>query len=362
MKLKCGIIGLPNVGKSTLFNAITSAGIEAENFPFCTIEPNQGIVPVPDERLRKISEIVGPESSIPTTTEFVDIAGLVKGASVGEGLGNQFLSYIRETQAILHVVRCFDNINITHVHDEIDPISDIEVVEKELLLSDLETIRKAKLKVERESKSGDKEAHEKYKSLNDLERELNKGLQSRDLSFVEETSENFQNLQLITMKPCLYIANVQEDDNDNSHLKKLKGYANSKGLPVLTLCNQIEAEIAELGQEEGLDILKEMGMKEPGLNKLIRKSYEMLHLQTFFSAEPKEVRAWTIKKGTTALQAAGEIHTDFEKGFIKAETVAYEDFIKHRGELGAKSAGKLRSEGSDYLVKDGDIIHFRFNV
>lgn len=362
MRLKCGIVGLPNVGKSTLFNALTAAGIEAQNFPFCTIEPNQGIVPVPDERLDKISAIVKPESTIPTTTEFVDIAGLVKGASKGEGLGNQFLSHIREMQAIIHVIRCFDDSKVAHVHDSIDPIVDLEIVETELLLADLETITNAKTKMERTAKSGDKDSKVYFEKITQLEEELNKGIQVRDTLCFKENKALFKELQLITMKPCMYLANISEEYKHINNLEKLKGYAASKSTKVLPLCNQIEAEVAELDAAEGLSILKEMGMEEPGLNKLIRASYEMLELQTFFTAGPKEVRAWTIKRGTLAPEAAGEIHTDFKKGFIRAETISYDDFIKYQGESGAKAAGKIRSEGSDYIVQDGDVVLFRFNI
>ena len=362
MSLKCGIVGLPNVGKSTLFNALTAAGIEAENFPFCTIEPNQGIVFVPDQRLQKISGIVKPQDTIPATTEFVDIAGLVKGASKGEGLGNKFLSHIRETQAIIHVVRCFEDSGISHVEETINPVLDIEIVETELLLADLETIFKAKEKIERVAKSGEKEAANQLEVLTKLEGEMNRGVQARDSSLVGDNDPLLKDLQLITIKPCLYVANVAEEDKNNPYLSQLEDYAKSKQDKVLTLCNQIEAELAELDETERDSLLQDMGMERPGLDKLIQASYELLNLQTFFTAGPKEARAWTIKKGTLAPQAAGTIHTDFEKGFIRAETISYNDFIEYQGESGAKAAGRLRSEGSDYIVQDGDVILFRFNV
>ena len=360
MSLKCGIVGLPNVGKSTLFNALTSAGIEAQNFPFCTIEPNQGVVPVPDKRLDKIAEIVMPEKVIPTTTEFVDIAGLVEGASKGEGLGNKFLSHIRETQAIIHVIRCFEDEDITHVHKVIDPISDLEIIETELLLADIETVSRAKEKVERLAKSGVVNVKNEYDLLSKLEEDLNKGTLARDSKVILDNE--FKDLHLITQKPCLYLANIKEDEENNRHLLKLTEYADSRSSKVLPLCNQIESEISELEVNEREEFLKDMGMEEPGLNKLIRKSYELLELQTFFTAGKKEARAWTIRKGSKAPQAAGEIHTDFERGFIKADTISYKDYIQFNGEAGCKEAGKLRSEGSDYEVKDGDVIHFKFNV
>ena len=362
MSLKCGIVGLPNVGKSTLFNALTAAGIEAQNFPFCTIEPNKGIVPVPDQRLLKIAEIVNPEKVIPTTTEFVDIAGLVKGASEGEGLGNKFLSHIRETQAIIHVVRCFENSDITHVHDEIDPVIDLETVETELLLADLESLQNAIQRLEKASRSGDKEILITKQKFEELSADLNKGVMGRNSNVFINNEDYFKDLQLITVKPCLYLGNVEDLDTDNPLLEQLINYAKDNGSSVIPMCNQLEAEVAELDKDESLEFLKALGMEEPGLNKLIRESYKMLSLLTYFTAGEKEVRAWTIREGSTAPKAAGVIHTDFEKGFIRAETTSYSDFIEFNGESGAKEAGKLRSEGSEYLVKDGDIMHFRFNV
>jgi len=350
------------VGKSTLFNALTAAGIEAQNFPFCTIEPNKGIVPVPDQRLIKIAEIVNPEKVIPTTTEFVDIAGLVKGASEGEGLGNKFLSHIRETQAIIHVVRCFENSEITHVHDEIDPVVDLETVETELLLADLESLQNAILRLEKASRSGDKEILTTKQKFEELSADLNKGVMGRNSNVFIDNEDYFRDLQLITVKPCLYLGNVEDLDTDNPLLDQLMSYAKDNGSSVIPMCNQLEAEVAELDKDEGLEFLNELGMEEPGLNKLIRESYKMLSLLTYFTAGEKEVRAWTVTEGSTAPKAAGAIHTDFEKGFIRAETTSYSDFIEFNGESGAKEAGKLRSEGSEYLVKDGDIMHFRFNV
>ena len=362
MSLKCGIVGLPNVGKSTLFNALTAAGIEAQNFPFCTIEPNKGVVPVPDQRLLNIAEIVKPEKVIPTTTEFVDIAGLVKGASEGEGLGNKFLSHIRETQAIIHVVRCFENSDITHVHDEIDPVVDLETVETELLLSDLESLQNAIQRLEKAARTGDKEILITMRKFEELSADLNAGVMGRNSKVFNDNEDSFKDLQLITVKPCIYLGNVEDLDADNPLLDQLISYAKENDSSVIPMCNQLEAEVAELEKDEALEFLKDLGMKEPGLNKLIRESYKMLSLLTYFTAGEKEVRAWTIKEGSTAPKAAGVIHTDFEKGFIRAETTSYSDFIEFNGETGAKEAGKLRSEGSEYLVKDGDIMHFRFNV
>ena len=362
MSLKCGIVGLPNVGKSTLFNALTAAGIEAQNFPFCTIEPNKGIVAVPDPRLNKIADIVNPEKLIPTTTEFVDIAGLVKGASEGEGLGNKFLSHIRETQAIIHVIRCFENPDITHVHDQVDPVIDLETVETELLLSDIETLSNALIRLEKASRSGDKEVAIQKEKFESLSAELSSGVLGRNANTYTKDPQSFRELGLITVKPCLYVANVEELDQENDLLNQLINYANERSSIVLPMCNQLEAEIAELDYEEGIEFLRDMGLDEPGLNKLIRESYKMLSLITYFTAGEKEVRAWTVKNGSTAPEAAGVIHTDIQKGFIRAETTAYDDYINFQGESGAKEAGKLRSEGSDYIVKDGDIMHFRFNV
>ena len=358
MSLKCGIVGLPNVGKSTLFNALTAAGIEAQNFPFCTIEPNKGVVPVPDQRLLKIAEIVKPEKVIPTTTEFVDIAGLVKGASEGEGLGNKFLSHIRETQAIIHVVRCFENSDITHVHDAIDPVVDLETVETELLLSDLESLQNAIQRLEKAARTGDKEILITMRKFEELSADLNAGVMGRNSKVFNDNEDSFKDLQLITVKPCIYLGNVEDLDADNPLLDQLISYAKENDSSVIPMCNQLEAEVAELEKDEALEFLKDLGMKEPGLNKLIRESYKMLSLLTYFTAGEKEVRAWTIKEGSTAPKAAGVIHTDFEKGFIRAETTSYSDFIEFNGETGAKEAGKLRSEGSEYLVKDGDISRY----
>ena len=362
MSLKCGIVGLPNVGKSTLFNALTAAGIEAQNFPFCTIEPNKGIVPVPDPRLNKVAKIVNPEKIIPTTTEFVDIAGLVKGASEGEGLGNKFLSHIRETQAILHVIRCFENPDITHVHDEVNPVVDLETVETELLLADIETLSNALLRLEKATRSGDKEVMIQRDKFQNLSAELSSGILGRNTESFKNDQDAFKELSLITVKPCLYVGTVEDLDSDNILLEDLIGYAAERDSTVIPMCNQLEAEIAELDFEEGMEFLKDMGLEEPGLNKLIRESYKMLSLITYFTAGEKEVRAWTTKQGSTAPEAAGVIHTDFQKGFIRAETIGYDDYVEYSGELGAKEAGKLRSEGNEYIVKDGDVMHFRFNV
>lgn len=363
MGFKCGIIGLPNVGKSTLFNALTCAGIDAENFPFCTIEPNTGIVPVPDARLEDLANIVGPEKVIPATMEFVDIAGLVAGASKGEGLGNKFLANIRETEALAHVVRCFEDEEVVHVAGKVSPKEDIETINTELALADLETIEKTSDKYSRLANSGDITSKELMTSLSRISAELDKGMPIRSMKLSEDDLAAIKDLHLVSGKPTLYVANVAEDGFENNPLlQEVEAVARDEGSEVVVISNKIESELASLADEEKVEFLEDMNLSEPGLDRLIRSGYKLLGLQQYFTAGPKEVRAWTITKGTNAPQAAGKIHSDFEKGFIRAEVVSFGDFVSAGGEHKAKEAGKWRLEGKDYIVSDGDVIHFRFNV
>jgi len=367
MGFKCGIVGLPNVGKSTTFNALTKAQVAAANYPFCTIDPNVGIVPVPDVRLNELAKIVNPKQIIPTTVEFVDIAGLVKGASQGEGLGNQFLAHIREVEAIAHVVRCFENSDITHVSGNIDPKRDIEIINTELILADLSSVDKALDKANKAAKSGDKQAIFEQKLLSDVSTHLNSGKTLRTLLNAHEYEEPalavLRGLHLLTAKPVLYLANVDEQGfSNNPYLTTVEKIAREENAEVVPICAAIESEIAQLNEADKAEFLDSLGLKESGLDRLIKAGYHLLGLQTFFTAGPKEAKAWTITKNTLAPQAAGVIHTDFEAGFIRAEVISYADYIKYHGELGAKDAGKLRLEGKTYVMQDGDVVHFRFNV
>lgn len=363
MGIKCGIVGLPNVGKSTLFNALTRSAIAAENYPFCTIDPNVGIVPVPDPRLDQLAAIVKPERVVPTTVEFVDIAGIVKGASTGEGLGNKFLANIREVDAITHVVRCFVNDDVIHVSGKVDPLADIETINTELALADLETVEKALQRAEKAAKAQDKEAIKARDIIKRVRDALNEGIPARAVMLDDTERPVVRDLQLMTYKPVLYVANVQESGfTDNPMLSAVEALAEREGSQVVPVCAAIEAEISQLEDADRAEFLKDLGLEEPGLNRVIRAGYTLLGLQTYFTAGVKEVRAWTVKKGATAPQAAGVIHTDFERGFIRAEVIGFDDYIALKGEQGAKEAGKLRLEGKEYIVREGDVMHFRFNV
>ncbi len=363
MGIKCGIVGLPNVGKSTLFNALTKAGIPAENFPFCTIDPHVGVVAVPDARLNQLAAIAKPQKIVPAMIEFVDIAGLVAGAAQGEGLGNKFLAHIREVDAIAHVVRCFEHVDIVHVAGKVDPIADIETIDTELALADLDTVERALQRVEKAAKAGDKDAAARGDLLKRVRAHLDQGKPARSLGLSADDKARLRDLFLLTLKPVMYVANVTESGfTNNPHLDRVRARAELEGAEVVPVCAAIEAELAQLEDADRQAFLADMGLDEPGLNRVIRAAYSLLGLQTYFTAGEMEVRAWTVRAGATAPQAAGVIHTDFERGFIRAETIAFDDYVKYRGEAGAREAGRLRLEGKDYVVREGDVLHFRFNV